>query len=141
VVSDLQSYQVRRVITEMPNLPPGYEVGPDYHTLRPTYKSGTVVRVGTEANVSLAGLLEDGEGQPVPLQAGELVDPQQPSRKPLSFFTNRRGRFYVEGARSGSWELRLFAAPEAAVKVEVPKDKVGLLDLGTLKLPVGVRLR
>ncbi|MBI5387103.1 MAG: fimbrial biogenesis outer membrane usher protein [Verrucomicrobia bacterium] len=141
VIPDLQSYQVRRVIVEAPDLPVGYDFGPDIHTLRPSYKSGSVIRVGTDANVSLTGTLLDAAGQTVPLQAGELVDTGDKPRPAVTLFTNREGRFYVEGLRPGRYELRLFADPAAVVAVEIPKGKTGAMDAGALSLPAGAKLQ
>lgn len=140
VVPDLQSYQVRQIVTDIPNLPPGYDPGPDLHVVRPTYRSGTVLRAGSDAHLSVTGTLTFADGEPVALQAGELVDPNDPARPPVTLFTNRKGRFFAEGLQPGAFQLRLFGHAQAVVDIGVPKDQPGTLDLGVLKLPPGVTL-
>lgn len=140
VVPDLTAYQVRTLTIDTPDLPPGYDVGPGRHTVLPTYKSGTVIRVGTGATVLLMGVLETFTGQPVSLLAGEVVAVDDPQGKPLELFTNRNGRFSVEGLKPGRYELRLYADPKAAVRFEIPKDKAGVYEIGVLRLPAGSRL-
>jgi len=141
VLPDLQAYQVRQVITEAPNLRPGYDLGPDIHLLRPSYKSGTVIRVGTDASVIITGSLATAAGQPVPLQGGEVVALGDSTWKALTMFTDRNGRFHVEGLKPGAYELRLFADPKAVLRFEIPKGKTGEHALGALKLPAGIQIQ
>jgi outer membrane usher protein len=62
VVPNLSSYVVSRLLLEVPDAPAGIETGnPVYYAL-PTYKSGTVIRVGTEATVYIRGVLTDEKG-------------------------------------------------------------------------------
>lgn len=135
VVPNLGSYQYRTVTIDAPELPPGYELGPGSYMIRPTYKSGTAIRVGTGATVLLGGILENADGTPVSLEAGEIVSLSEPVEKPLELFTNRRGKFSLEGLRPGAYEMRLFSDPPTAVRFEIPKGKVGIYDIGTLRLP------
>ncbi|HVR36448.1 MAG TPA: fimbria/pilus outer membrane usher protein, partial [Methylomirabilota bacterium] len=131
VLPDLRSYLVRNVTIDAPDLPPGYDLGPGVHTIRPTYKSGTVIRVGTGATVLLIGVLETANGVPVTLQAGEIVSLKDPQRAPVQLFTNRDGRFSVEGLKPGEHELRLYADPQPKARFEIPEGKAGIYDIGT----------
>ena len=140
VLPDLNSYLVRNVTIDAPDLPPGYELGPGVQTVRPTYKSGTVIRVGTGATVLLGGVLETAAGAPVSLQAGEIVSLSEPQIPPVEVFTNRRGKFSVEGLKPGAYELHLFAAPTPTVRFEIPKGTAGLYDIGKLRLASAARL-
>jgi outer membrane usher protein len=134
VLPNLGSYQVRNVIIDAPELPPGYELGPGVYLLRPTYRSGTVIRVGTGATVLLSGILETAEGTPVALQAGEIVSVSELPLQPIAFFTNRRGKFSLEGLRPGTYDMRLFSDPPSAVRFDIPQGKVGVYDIGTLRV-------
>ncbi len=57
VLPSLSSYQVRTLTIDAPDLPLGYELGPSEYTVWPTYRSGTVIRIGTGATVLLSGVL------------------------------------------------------------------------------------
>jgi outer membrane usher protein len=132
VLPDLRSYLVRNVTIDAPDLPPGYDLGPGVHTIRPTYKSGTVIRVGTGATILLSGVLETSSGAPVTLQAGEIVSTEDPQTPPVELFTNRAGKFSVEGLKPGRYEVRLLADRQVKVRFEIPAGKAGLYDLGKL---------
>lgn len=140
ILPALSSYQVRKVAIDAPDLPLGFELGPGEYTVWPTYKSGTVIRVGTGATVLLSGVLETADGAPVSLQAGEISSLNEPKMKSIEVFTNRKGKFMAEGLKPGSFELRLFVDPQALVRFEIPKGKAGLYDLGGLKMPDTMRL-
>lgn len=140
VLPSLSSYQVRKVAVDAPDLPLGYELGPGEYTVLPTYKSGTVLRVGTGAMVLLRGVLELADGTPVSLQAGEIASLTEPKMKAIEVFTNRKGKFMAEGLKPGAFELRPFADPEATVRFAIPKGKAGLYDIGSLRLPAAARL-
>ena len=140
VLPSLSSYQVRKLTIDAPDLPLGYELGPGEYTVWPTYKSGTVIRVGTGATVLLRGVLEMADGAPVSLQAGEIASLSEPKMKAVELFTNRSGKFTAEGLKPGAFELRLFADAQAKVRFEIPKGKAGLYDMGSLRLPGAARL-
>lgn len=141
VLPNLSSYLVRGVTIDAPELPPGYELGPGAYLVRPTYKSGTVIRVGTGATVLLGGILETAQGAPVSLQAGEIVSLAEPQQQePLVFFTNRRGKFSLEGLQPGRYEICLFSELPSAVRFDIPKGKGGIYDIGTLRLPKALDL-
>jgi len=91
--------------------------------------------------VIITGLLTTAEGQPVPLQAGEVVALGDSTWKPLTAFTDRSGHFNVEGLKPGAYELRLFADPNAVLRFEIPKGKTGEHALGALKLPAGIQFQ
>ena len=135
VLPDLASYRVRKVTIDAPDLPLGYELGPSDRTLWPTYKSGTVIRVGTGATVLLSGVLVTAEGALVSLQAGEIFFLGEPKLTPIEVFTNRKGKFMAEGLMPGAFELRMAGDAQVKVGFEIPKGKAGLYDIGRLALP------
>jgi outer membrane usher protein len=135
VLPNLSAYQVRKLTIDAPDLPLGYELGPSEYTVWPTYKSGTVIRVGTGATVLLRGVLARTDGTPVSLQGGEIVSLSEPKMTAIEVFTNRKGKFMAEGLKPGKFALRLFAYPEAPVPFEIPKGQAGMYDIGSLHLP------
>lgn len=135
VLPDVQPYVRRHIRIDAPDLPPGYDAGPRVYTVEPSYKSGTKILIGTDATVSLTGMLADAQGAGIALQAGEAHSLDEPGRAPVLLFTNRAGRFRAEGFRPGRYELRLFYHPAARVPFAIPPDAAGAYDLGPLRLP------
>jgi outer membrane usher protein len=136
VVPDLQAYRVSTLRLEAPDLPQGAEFGQDVFHLLTTYKSGTLIRIGTEATVFIRGVLLDAKGNPVSLKAGEVRSLSDSNWQPLTLFTNRMGRFGVAGFKPGRYELRFLDNPQATLQFEIPEGKSGVYDLGNLRLPV-----
>jgi outer membrane usher protein len=136
VLPDLTPYIYRTVRVDASGLPPGYDAGAGIYTLYPTYRSGTFVRLGSDANVMLDGTLQYKDGAPVALQAGTITLEGQTKAAPETFFTNRAGRFRIEKLRPGRYVLRLFSYPKIALTIVVPKGAAGPTKAGTLTLPV-----
>lgn len=134
VVPNLQPYQVSTLQIEAPEAPLGYDAGPSSYTLLPSYKSGTLIRVGTEATVFVRGVLVDEQGNPLRLQTGEVVSLSEPQWQSVALFTNRAGRFVLEGLKPGQYEIRLSQPPPNQIRFEVPAGKTGVLDLGILRI-------
>lgn len=133
VLPNLIPYQVRAVSIDAPDLPPGFDLGEELFELRPRYRSGLLVRVGTSATVAARGVLRDAAGEPLALEGG--VATALDGSESFVFFTNRTGRFSLAGLRPGRYELRLHSAPQRTVSVEIPQDAAGLYELGALTLP------
>jgi outer membrane usher protein len=136
VVPNLDPYNITRLLVDAPNLPVGMDLGERSILVLPTYRSGTVVRVGTDATVFLRGVLLNPNGEPVSLQSAQIVSLSDPNGKPVTFFTNRAGRFATSGLKPGRYEIRLFTNPPSVLQFEIPSNTRGIYDLGTLKLPV-----
>lgn len=135
VVPDLQPYYVSTLNLDAPELPIGYDMGQQSYTLMPSYRSGTLIRVGTDATVFLRGVLTAASGEPIALSAGEIVSLSDGDWPATPFFTNRVGRFAQMGFKPGRYELRLTSHAGAVVQFEIPAGQVGLYDIGNLQLP------
>ncbi|WP_207476686.1 fimbria/pilus outer membrane usher protein [Arenibaculum pallidiluteum] len=129
VVPNLSAYRMREVLVDVPETPAGYDLGEDRPTLMPGYRSGILLPVGTDAVASATGILRGADGTPVALQSGRFVP--EASGDPIVFFTNRGGRFLVEGLRPGRWTLVL--QDGRAARVEIPPGSEGRLDLGIIQ--------
>ncbi len=135
VVPNLASYQLRNVRIEASSLPVGLDLGQALHQVEPGFRSGVVIIAGTDATVFLAGVLHDAKGVPIALQAGDILSLDEPDRPPIVMFTNRKGKFRVDGFRPGRYVIKLYAAPDAPVEFAVPGGAAGLYDLGVVQLP------
>lgn len=135
-IPDLTPYYYRSFRIDASRLPPGFDAGESRYTVYPGYRSGTVVRLGSEANVMLDGTLVFRDGTPVALQAGSVRPLADPGALPQAFFTNRAGRFRIDKLKPGRYAMQLFRFPGAAVPLEIPEGAVGPTPIGVLVLPV-----
>ena len=77
--------------------------------------------------------LQNSDGKPLDLEVGSFVYVQDPSLK-VQFFTNRTGKLFVQGLKTGTYKLELIGDAYLAVTVEVPKDAKSPFQLGTITL-------
>ena len=133
VVPSLSSYNVSSFLLEVPDAPTGVETGKAVYYTLPSYKSATVVRVGTDATVYIRGILTDAQGTAIALQAGEVRSLSDPQWQSITLFTNGAGKFALTGFKVGRYELKIGSQ---ILQFEVPEGKVGLYDIGKLKFPV-----
>lgn len=125
----LTSYVTQSVQYDVEDAPAGYDIGPGVVRVRPPYRGGYSVRVGTDAFVSATGTLRDANDKPVSLAGGRVIRLDDPSAEPQPFFTNSAGRFAVSNLMPGvRYRVELFSNP-ASFEFEVPADTTGLVDL------------
>lgn len=134
VVPTLSSYSLSNIRIDAPDLPLGYDLGESAFTFYPTYKSGTVVVVGTDATVFIRGTLEDEQGNPISLQAGEVISLSNPDFEPLTLFTNQVGRFALMGLNPGTYRINLFTNPPLSKDFTIPPRETGIYDLGEITI-------
>ncbi|HSK39526.1 MAG TPA: fimbrial biogenesis outer membrane usher protein, partial [Arenibaculum sp.] len=131
VVPSLSAYRLRPILIDVPESPPGYDLGDDRPVLLPGYRSGIVVPVGTDGVAGITGIVRTRDGAPVALQAG-MLRPDDGTREDIPFFTNRSGRFRVDGLAPGRWSLVFTTIDVDPVAVEIAKDTAGTVDLGVV---------
>lgn len=136
VIPDLTSYQVRRVLIDVPDLAIGAELGQDVFDVVPTVRSGTAINIGTSASVLATFKVVDDAGEAIALQAGEIRQIGNDSFEPLLVFSDRSGLMSSDGLTPGTYELVLFAFPDLPVTFEVAEDAIGIVDLGTFRIAV-----
>ena len=134
VLPSLSAYQIRPLSVTIPDLPVGYQLSQDQFQLLPNYRSGTVVMVGNDATVVLDGTLVDRTGTPLALLAGEIVALDRKDAIIGQFFTNRSGRFRIEGVGPGTFELRLERYPGVNAHVTISPGTKGVYVVGEIKL-------
>jgi outer membrane usher protein len=134
VIPDLQSYRVAKISIDAPDLPLGYDLGSSSYYLLPTYKSGTLIKIGSDATVFIRGILTDAQNNPISLKAIEAISLNDPDWQPVTFFTNRAGKFAAEGFKPGSYEGRILGENNWLFRFTIPQDRQGIYDLGTLLL-------
>ena len=135
----LGSYVTQSVQYDVENPPTGYDIGPGIARVRPPYRSGYAMRIGTDAFVSAMGTLVS-DAKPVSLIGGRvtLLDVQEGENpQPIPFFTNSVGRFAIVNLLPGRRYLVETYGKDGSVdrsfEFTVPADTDGLVDLGTVR--------
>ena len=134
-VPDLTPYIYRTFRIDASRLPPGFDAGESSYTVYPGYRSGTVIRLGSDANVMADGTLTFQDGTPVALQAGSIKPLAEPDALPQAFFTNRAGRFRIDKLKPGRHAMQIFSVPGAPLLVDIPEGAAGPTSMGVLVLP------
>ncbi len=107
-----------------------------YHVV-PSYRSGTVVRIGVERNVYVGGVLLDETERAAGFALGSwerLSDPERgvdPERRG-EFFTDGDGYFEVYNLASGPYRLRLVGRPGVSYEFTIEPGSADYVDLGNL---------
>lgn len=133
VIPDLIAYRYRTISIDIENLPIGYSIGNRIHKLIMGYKSGTLVPIGSDANIILKGRITNN-GNPVALTVGRLSLINQSSYKPVTFFTNRKGIFQAVGLKPGHYNLQLLGYDDAYQLITIKPDVQGVYNIGTIRL-------
>lgn len=137
VLSNLSSYRPNEVRVVVPDLPLGYDLGPDVFSVTPSFDSGAVIHVGQDAVVLLDGIAVGVDGKPIQLADGLATPVGDKAAKPIEFFTNRTGRFRVQDLKPGSYTLTFPAYPTAVVRITIPAGTIGIYRIGTIKVSNG----
>jgi len=138
VISNVPSYQIQSLTAGAHDLPPGYDMGSGFYQLEPRYHSGTVITLGSDANVLLDGELHDQLGMPLALVAGE-ARPADGRGAAKPFFTNRTGRFRIDGLRPVAYDLVFPTLGDAVIRVDIPPNATGIDRVGVLTISAGAR--
>lgn len=118
---------------DVPDAPLGYDIGSGVFDVRPPYRSGYRLVIGSEYSITLVGRLLTAEGEPVSLLGGRAYEVAEPDRAPLLMFTNRSGKFGAAGLRPGRWRIVMPTEPESVYEVSIPEVAVGFFDVGDLR--------
>ncbi|MFZ4164786.1 hypothetical protein [Brevundimonas sp. NPDC058933] len=139
VSNSLTSYVDQSVRYDVLGVPAGYDIGEGVRRVRPGYKSGYAIQVGSEAFVSALGRLVGNAAKPAALISGRVRLADDPAAEPELFFTNSAGRFAIQKLVPGkTYRVELFTSPGAGFEFTVPLDNEGLLDLKTATVPVDI---
>jgi len=102
-------------------------------TVRPGFRSGVRVPLLIEHVAHLQGVLLKPDGQALGLEAGELKRVGDPAFS-QPFFTNRSGQFWLEGLKSGRYEIELSEGTWKSVPIVVGVDQTGVAKLGAIRV-------
>ncbi len=128
----LSSYSERTIPIDVANAPVGTDIGQGSFKLFPSYRSGYLLEVGSDYNVTALGTMLDIDGQPVGLVTGTATELAKPDRPAVTVFTNRQGRFGATGLAPGQWRIQMLDAKKSTYIVDIPEDAQGIVRLGDI---------
>jgi outer membrane usher protein len=123
LVPDLAGYSRRTLTVAVDKLPTGYNLGTGSFDLLPPHHGGYKLVVGSDYSISIIGVLDDRDGQPIPLLAGKAYQVAAPNDHPVELFTDRKGRFAAVGLKPGVWRIELGENAMYAYELDVKPGK------------------
>ncbi|WP_394244665.1 fimbria/pilus outer membrane usher protein [Vibrio astriarenae] len=118
------------VFVSSPEAPVGYNLGSGVHTITAGSMTGHVIQIGSDESKTVIGTLTDRSGHPIELQQGKVTK----DGKEYPFFTNRAGRFVLEGVAAGDYTIWLNGYDEPVGTMQIIEDETNLVYLPTILL-------
>ncbi len=139
LANNLTSHVNQSLRYDVIDVPVGYDIGEGIARVRPAYRSGYLVEVGSAAFVSALGRIVGNDNRPLVLVSGRVRPVDDPTAEPELFFTNSVGRFAIQKLEPGKrYAVDLFTSPSVGFEFTVPADNEGLLDLSVIAVPIDV---
>lgn len=129
VIPSLPPYFNRTLEVDAPEAPAGTSLGGQVFAIRPGYRSGYRLEVGSGSNVSVVGTVVGRGGAPLAFVTGEARRVGAGAdERPLQLFTNANGRFFLEGATAGETYALTIRLGDAAFETTlvIQPDIVGI---------------
>lgn len=114
---------------DVPDAPFGYDWGPGTYKLSGGAVTGHYFQIGSAYSYTIMGVVLDDKGEPVSLKRGTVKQSGHDFSR--TFFTNRAGRFVVEGIAPGNFTLELKGLTGTLTIVE---GEERFIDVGEIKL-------
>jgi outer membrane usher protein len=130
---NLSSYAERTITIDAPTAPAGFDLGQGSFRVFPAYRSGYLLQVGSDYNVTAVGRLLNRDGEPIALLTGTATEVAHPQREPVALFTNREGRFGAAGLAPGRWRIQMNDEARSVFIINVPRDGSNILRVGDLR--------
>jgi outer membrane usher protein len=106
-------------------------------TLYPQYKSGFLIKVGTDITVLVIGTLLDKSGNTLNYQSISITSKDNNDFKPINTFTNQAGKFQFMGTAGQTYEMRLDgSSAEKPISITIPEDKNDFYRVGDINTDI-----
>lgn len=135
VVPTLTPYFDRSIQVEAPGAPVGTSLGGTVFSVRPGYRTGHKLVVGSGANAAAVGSLQLPDGAPLAFASGTVRRADRASDEEFPpVFTNRTGRFFVEGLEAGETYLLVFTIEGEIFEAQIvlPEEAIGIVRFNEL---------
>lgn len=133
---NLSAYSERSIAIDAPEAKAGTDLGLGAFRVRPPYRAGYRLIVGSEYNVSVLGRLLQATGAPLALATGKAFEAKGGNREPLVIFTNREGTFGLAGLSPGKWTIQMSDDDQTVYELVIPEKSEGLVRVGDIR-PLG----
>ncbi|RJX75796.1 pilus assembly protein PapC [Vibrio sinensis] len=110
--------------------PLGYDWGDGTLDISPGAATGHYLLMGSDASLSANGYLYFADGKPIAYRQGRIIGDENA----VEFFTNKQGRFYIQGVGDGVYSIELYGLDVFPVAIEIPSTSSSLVDLGQIKV-------
>jgi outer membrane usher protein len=128
----LSAYAERTIAVDAENAPPGTDIGQGTFRVLPSYRSGYLLTVGSDYNLTVMGTMHNADGEPVALVSGTATELAHPERPALTMFTNRQGRFGAAGLAPGKWRIEMLDPARSTFILDIPADAKGIVRIGDI---------
>ncbi|WP_176593728.1 fimbria/pilus outer membrane usher protein [Sphingobium sp. EM0848] len=139
LASNLSAYSNRTMTYDVPDAPAGYDLGQGNAQVRPPYRSGYKLPIGSDYHLLVFGRLIDANGEPISLLAGKATDLGNPKREAMTIFTGRNGKFGAQGMRPGRWRIEMPTQPPTVFEIIVGQADNDVVQLGDVHAAGGTQ--
>lgn len=129
----LSANNFRTLVYQVPDAPSGYDLGAGNIAVKPPYRAGYKLVIGSDYHLLVIGKLLDRSGEPVSLLAGKAIDLDNPKHPAITVFTSRNGQFGAQGLRPGRWRIEMPTDVPLAYEFQVKDSVDGTVRLGELR--------
>lgn len=133
VAPNLASYTDQTIAIDAPDAEIGADLGQGSFKLYPPYRSGYLLTVGSDYYVSALGVMLDADGAPLSMVSGTAYEVGAEGKEPVTVFTNKVGRFSLNGLRPGRWEIRMLGDEPATYVIDVPENAENVIRFDALR--------
>ncbi|KKE81875.1 fimbria/pilus outer membrane usher protein [Pseudoalteromonas luteoviolacea] len=129
-------YSKAQLNIDVPDAPLGYDWGPGMYVKVGGAATGHHIQIGSDLSYTAIGTFVDNSGTSIAMKRGRIVKIQpdtdtQPQNWP--FFTNRTGRFVIEGISTGQYLVEL---GDMIGQFSITDTEQRFVKLGTITLQV-----
>lgn len=132
VLRDQSSYYRNTVNVDSTSLPMGYLLDREFYGTQNTYRSGILLDLKIRKLVMVRGQMFSSSGDAVAYAAGDVFN-EQGHLIDNAFFTNKEGRFMIEGLEPGTYKVITDRRDLGVFTFSVPQEAEKVLNLGPIK--------
>ncbi|MUJ27588.1 fimbria/pilus outer membrane usher protein [Aliivibrio fischeri] len=123
-----QPYATNHVDYNVIDAPIGYDWGEGQISFTPGIATGHFMQIGSDASYTAKGVLLFNDESPLDYYQGTIKN----DHKSVRFFTNKQGRFFVQGLTPGKYTLTPDGMDMPDVLIQIIKKETSLVDLGVI---------